>query len=156
MRKNGMSPREGSMDKPRSAEDLDKLRQFRDQFSQEIERQARQLVARSCQARLAAAAEALRAFALEPATAVRVVEVWEDTNGLLPPKVIAELAVTTHEGGFRHRFDVPVGPFHCPDKIDRIFELCMLRAEADQELRGEGDGHVLERMTGLAEEIGLK
>ena len=70
--------------------------------------------------------------------------------------MIAELAVTTHEGSFRHRFDVPVGPFHCPDKIDRIFELCMLRAEADQELRGEGDGHVLERMTGLAEEIGLK
>jgi hypothetical protein len=131
------------------------LRRFRDRFTREIERQAQELASRSCRQRLDAVAEALRALGLEPALAVRVVEVWEDRNGLLPPKVIVELAVTTHEGVLRHHFDVPVGPFHCPDKIDRIFELCMLRAEADQELRGEGDGHVLDRMTELASQIGM-
>jgi len=30
----------------------------------------------------------------------------------------------------------------------------MLRAEACQYLRGEGDGHILERMAGLEAEIG--
>ena len=134
-----------------------RLRKMRDLFTAEINRQAEQLAAASCRGRIERLTEALRAFAFEPIVTVRAAEVWEDAHGLLPPKIVAELTVFVHEGELRHRFDVPVGPLHRPGKPDRLFELCMLRAEAEQELRGqgEGDGHALDRMLGLAQELNL-
>jgi hypothetical protein len=122
----------------------------RDRFSAEILRQAEALVARHCAGRRTALLEALRGFGLEPSVTVRAVEVWEDMeHGLLPPKIIAELRVVAHGVHITQRFDVPVGAFHDNAKADQIFELCMLRAEANQELDGIGDGHALDRMREL-------
>jgi hypothetical protein len=128
----------------------DTLREYRDRFTQEILQQAEQVVARHCERRREALLEALRGFGIEPSVTVRVVEIWEDMeHGQLPPKIIAELRVVCHAGVLAQQFDVPVGAFHDNQKADQIFELCMLRAEANQELDGGGDGHVLERMRGL-------
>ena len=137
-------------------ETIEALQRMSKLFTSEIERQAAGLVARSCQARVERLTEALRSFALEPIVTVRAADVWEDTNGLLPPKIIAELIVFIHGGELKHRFEVPVGPLHRPGKSDQLFELCMLRAEAEQELRGEGDGHALERMQGMATQLHLE
>ncbi|MHB9130993.1 MAG: hypothetical protein ACYDBB_07875 [Armatimonadota bacterium] len=130
---------------------LDTLREYRDRFTREIFRQAEQVVARHCAVRRLALLEALRGFGLEPSVTVRVVDIWEDyEHGQLPPKIIAELRVVCHTGTLTQRFDVPIGAFHDNAKDDQVFELCMLRAEANQELDGIiGDGHVLDRMSEL-------
>ena len=62
---------------------------MRDLFTAEINRQAEQLAAASCRGRIERLTEALRAFAFEPVVTVRAAEVWEDTHGLLPPKIVA-------------------------------------------------------------------
>jgi len=95
-----------------------------------------------CADALATLAGAAKPFGLS-APAVHAVEIWEDVeHGLLPPHIVAELTL----GNLVHRFPVPVGAFHDTTKDDQIFELCMLRAEAHQELDGRGDGATLERM----------
>ena len=131
--------------------DTTKLRQLGVLFDNLIRRQAEELVQRNCAARLAALTEALAGFGISARPTARFVEVWEDCAwGQLPPKLIAELTVAGREGALTTRFDVPVGAFHSNAKSEQIFELCMLRAEAQQELAGGGDGHVIERMEGLA------
>jgi len=130
------------------------LREFRDRFTREIFRQAEMVVERHCAARRVALLDTMRGFGMEPSVTVHVVDIWEDyQHGQLPPKIIAELRVVCHAGTLTHRFDVPIGAFHDNAKADQIFELCMLRAEANQELEGGGEGHVLERMHGLEEMI---
>lgn len=132
----------------------DTLQQYRDRFTCEILRQAERVVERHCRTRRETLREALRAFGIEPSVSVRVVDIWEDyEHGLLPPKIIVELHVVCHAGTLSQHIDVPIGAFHDNAKDDQIFELCMLRAEANQELEGGGDGHVLERMRGLEEMI---
>lgn len=131
--------------------DTTKLRQLGVQFDALIRQQAEALVQRSAAARLAALTAALTALGITARPTVRFVEVWEDCAwGQLPPKLIAALTVAGHEGTLTTRFDVPVGAFHDNHKSDQIFELCMLRAEAHQELAGGGDGRVSERMEELA------
>lgn len=130
--------------------DTTKLRQLGVQFDHQIRQQAQALVERSAAGRLAALTSALTAVGITARPTVRFVEVWEDCAwGQLPPKLIAELTVAGPEGTLTSRFDVPVGAFHDNHKSDQIFELCMLRAEAQQELHGDGDGHVIERMEEL-------
>ena len=88
---------------------------------------------------MAALKEAFAAFGIAVNPEVRFVEIWEDCAwGQLPPKVVAELTVACREGTITTRFDVPVGAFHSNRKGEQIFELCMLRAEAQQELAGGG------------------
>jgi len=136
-------------------ENTGNLRKMHALFCREIERQARQQVEHSSTQRVEKLRESLRSFGAEPVVTAQFVEVWEDTNGLLPPKVIAELTVSIHNSELKHPFDLPVGPFHHPARPERLFELCMLRAEAEEEMRGEGDGHALDRMLGLARELQL-
>jgi hypothetical protein len=130
------------------------LQQKIDKFSRIIDRQAARQLQVFCAARLEALGQTPAFFGVPQRPEVRVVEVAEDTNGLLPPRIVGELRIPTASTPLTARFDVPVGDFHAPGKEDHIFELCMLRAEACQELRGEGDGHVLDRMAGLEAEIG--
>jgi hypothetical protein len=130
--------------------DLSTLRQLGVQFDNLIAQQAQALVERASAPKVAALKEALAAFGIAAQPVVRFVEIWEDYAwGQLPPKLIAELTVAGREGTITTRFDVPVGAFHSNQKSDQIFELCMLRAEARQELGGGGDGHVMSRMRGL-------
>ncbi len=126
------------------------LRAYRDRFTADILQQAEALVVRQSAARRTALLEALRGFGIEPSVTLRVLDIWEDLeHGLLPPKVIAELQVVCHAGALTQRLEVSIGAFHDNDKSEQIFELCMLRAEAEQELAGDGDGHVLDRMREL-------
>jgi len=124
-------------------------------FTRVIKEQAEALIARQCAPSLAALQESLKAFGIKTQPQVRLVEVWEDINGQLPPKVIAELVIAHGGSQMASRFDVPVGAFHLPGKADHIFELCMLRAEANLEFEGRCDGHTIERMVGLEKELGI-
>ena len=126
------------------------LKQQAVHFDRLIHQQAGALLERHCAGRVPALTRALAAFGIAAPPVVRFVEVWEDyEKGLLPPKVVGELLVPCNAGTIAFRFDVPVGAFHDNRKSDQIFELCMLRAEAHQELQGGGDGHVLDRMREL-------
>ncbi len=130
------------------------LRRWRDEFTTLIDEQAAALLERWSEPRLAALGEALAAFGVSEPPAVRYLGMWEDMeHGLLPPAVRGELALRAGEQRLVVEFQAPVGAFHDPAKPEQIFELCMLRAEAEQELRGEGDGHVLQRMAELREMI---
>lgn len=134
--------------------DTTKLRQLGVQADELIRQQAEALIQRSCAERLAALTTALAALGITARPTVRFVEVWEDCAwGQLPPKLVAELTVAGSEGTLKTRLDVPVGAFHDPGKAEQIFELCMLRAEAQQDLAGGGDGHASERLQGLLEMI---
>ena len=134
--------------------DTTTLRQLGVQADTLIAQQAQALVERVCTGRLAALSQALAALGITARPEVCFVEVWEDCAwGQLPPKLIAELTVAGREGTLSSRFDVPVGAFHSNQKDEQIFELCMLRAEAHQELAGGGDGHVVERLHGLLAQI---
>lgn len=136
------------------ATDATRLRLLGVRFDNLIRQQAEALVQRSCAGKLKALSEALAAVGITARPTVRFIEVWEDCAwGQLPPKLIAEVTVAGPEGTLTSRVDVPVGAFHDNQKKDQIFELCMLRAEAHQELAGGGDGHVIERMEGLLEMI---
>ena len=134
--------------------DTTTLRQLGVQADAVIRQQAETLVERTCAARVAALAKALADLGISASPAVRFVEVWEDHAwGQLPPKLMAEVTVAGRAGTLTSRFDVPVGAFHSNQKDEQIFELCMLRAEIQQELNGGGDGHVIDRMRGLLAEI---
>ena len=136
------------------SEDTNALRQLGARFDTLIAQQSQSLVKRAAADKLAALTAALAAFGIVARPEVRFVEVREDYAwGQLPPTIVAELTVATRQGTLVTRFDVPVGAFHDNRKSEQIFELCMLRAEARQELTGVGDGHALERMCGLAEQI---
>jgi hypothetical protein len=130
------------------------LQQKIDKFSRIIDRQAARRLQVFRANRLEVLCQTLASFGVPQRPELRVVEVAEDTNELLPPRIVGELRIATASPPLTARFDVPVGDFHTPAKEDHIFELCMLRAEACQELRGEGDGHVLDRMAGLEAESG--
>ena len=130
--------------------DTSELRQLGVKFDSLIAQQAQALVERASAPKVAALKESVAAFGIAAQPQVRFVEVWEDHAwGQLPPKVIAELIVAGREGTITTQFDVPVGAFHSNRKDEQIFELCMLRAEAQQELAGRGDGHVIDRMREL-------
>ena len=136
------------------ATDATTLRQLGVQADALITRQAQALVERATAARVRALTEALAAFGITARPTVHFVEVWEDCDwGQLPPKLVAELTVAGREGTLSSRFDVPVGAFHSNQKDEQIFELCMLRAEAQQELAGGGDGHVVGRLRDLLGQI---
>lgn len=118
------------------------LRRYIDRFNAYIAEQAETRVQAQCAEPLAALTVACAAFGL-PVPALRAVDIWEDVeHGQLPPHIVAEVTI----GALVHRFPVPVGAFHDTAKDDQIFEMCMLRAEAHQELHGGGDGHALARM----------
>ena len=128
----------------------DDLRHRIADFSRLIDEQAGALLEAFCAEHVQALGEALAAFGVGKPPRVRYLGMWEDyEHGLLPPAARAELVITCGEQRLALEFQVPVGAFHDNAKGEQIFELCMLRAEADQELRGEGDGHVLERMAEL-------
>ncbi len=80
---------------------------------------------------------------------VQYAGVWEDTNGHLPPHVQGTLLLTTEGKTTRIPIRVEVGGFHSKNKLECLFEMCMLRAELDQELHGHGDGGILDRVAGL-------
>lgn len=124
-------------------------------FSQVIEDQARKLIARETEDRLRAFREQQTSYGLGVTASVNLVEVWEDPDGQLPPKVVAEVHISGVAQDIKRRLDIPVGAFHDPLKRDHIFELCMLRAEARLALAGRRDGAVLARMNALEEQLGI-
>ena len=130
------------------------LRARADEFEALICAQATRLLEAAAAERLRALGAALAAFGVDAAPSVRYLGMWEDRErGLLPPAVEAELVLAAAGQSLALPFQVPVGAFHDNAKPEQIFELCMLRAEARQELEGGGDGHVLERMAELQEMI---
>ena len=115
-----------------------------------IDAQAAALLETSCAKRLWALGEALAAFGVGEPPRVRYLGMWEDQeHGLLPPAVRGELVIAHGDQRLAVEFQASVGAFHDNAKPEQIFELCMLRAEAHQELAGEGDGHVLQRIAEL-------
>ena len=126
-----------------------------DKFNLAVEQQAQQLLSDYAEPHLARLAEDLRPFGITHAPMVWLTGVWEDVEGKLPPRVVGELSLFCGRHSIKHTFEIAVGSFHSATKKERIFELCMLRAEANMELEGHGDGHVLDRMNGLAAELGI-
>jgi hypothetical protein len=130
--------------------DRAELQAYRDRFNLLIAEQAEARVQAGCAESFAVLTGACAAFGL-PTPALRAADIWEDMeHGQLPPHIVAELTI----GSLVHHFPVAVGAFHDTTKDDQIFELCMLRAEANMELDGSGsDGHALDRMRGTLEQM---
>jgi len=93
--------------------------------------------------------ETFRRLGAKVEVRVEYAGMWEDTNGQLPPHVQGRLIIASEGNTTRMPIRVEVGAFHATNKPECLFEMCMLRAELDQELNNQGDGGILDRVTEL-------
>ena len=71
----------------------------------------------------------------QAAAEIRYETMWEDVNCKLPPRIQAELCIrVSAESTLRRTLHIDIGALHAPGKDEDLFERCMVRGEAREDL----------------------